>query len=459
MLQQEVDFTGAQSQNSQEEGRDQVVKDDTFEMLRPYFKEIGPIVTLTAEQEVALAKRVDAHTAGLRETILGVPFAARFVVERWSDLRSAERVTATMSAVPADRREADASARMDRALKRVALLLDRRDKLCGNYQARPSAAKLAKLDQDMQRALLRANLSPALFDEMLVALREREALLSRRASGTGARTSRQQLEFEIGLGAKEFRERMRIIDTEELELHAARNEFTRHNLKLVIRVAKEFRGMGISMADLVQEGNLGLIHAVGKFEHARGFKFSTYAVWWIRQAMIRAIQNQSRTIRLPSHVYDRSMRYQRVLKQLGTSLGRTPTDKEMAKELGISEKQVEQLSRIRQKPASLDAPIRNSEEDSMADLLEDPDAIDPVDEIHRERLTGSVNSLLVHLSERERDVLSQRFGLGGQPGRTLQEIASLLGLSRERVRQIQAGAISRLRELGLEQGLFDGAGI
>ena len=284
-------------------------------------------------------------------------------------------------------------------------------------------------------------------------------LLSKRSSGAGSRTSRQQLEFELGLSAKEFRARMRKIEKEENGLHDARNEFTRHNLKLVIRVAKEFRGMGIAMPDLVQEGNLGLIHAVGKFEHSRGFKFSTYAVWWIRQAMIRAIQNQSRTIRLPSHVYDRSMRYQRVLKQLGTSLGRTPTDKELAKELGISEKQVEQLSRIRQKPASLDAPIRNSEEDSMADLLEDPDAIDPVDELHRERLTGSVNSLLVHLSERERDVLSQRFGLGGQPGRTLQEIASLLGLSRERVRQIQAGAIARLRELGLEQGLFDGAGI
>ena len=458
MLQQEIDFTSAETLNS-EEASERVVQDDTFEMLRPYFREIGPIETLTAEEEVALAKRVDAHTAGLRREIFGIPFAARFVVERWSDLRSAERVTATMSAVPADRREADASARMDRALRRVALLLDRRDKQCGNYQARLSAAKLAELDQDIQRALTRANLSPNLQGEILRELREREALLSRRGSGTGTRTSRQQLEFEVGLPAKEFRARMERIEEEERGLHQARNEFTRHNLKLVIRVAKEFRGMGISMPDLVQEGNLGLIHAVGKFEHLRGFKFSTYAVWWIRQAMIRAIQNQSRTIRLPSHVYDRSMRFQRLFKQLSTSLGRPPTTKELAKELGMSEKQVEMLNQIRQKPTSLDAPIRNAEEESMGDLIEDAGATDPVDEIHRERLTGALASLLVHLSERERDVLSQRFGLAGNPGHTLQEIADLLGLSRERVRQIQAGAIARLRELGAERGLFDACGL
>lgn len=457
MLQRESDFHGAETHQAEEES-DRVVKDDTFEMLRPYFREIGPVETLSAEEEVALAKRVDAHTAGLRREILGIPFAARFVVDRWSELRSAERVTATMSAVPADRREADASARMDRALRRVALLLDQRDKLCGNYQARPSEKKLARLDQDLQRGLIRANLSPTLLDEILEALRERAALLSQRRGGSGARASRQQLEFEIGLPAAEFRTRMRKVDTEERGLHEARNEFTQHNLKLVIRVAKEFRGMGISMPDLVQEGNLGLIHAVGKFEHARGFKFSTYAVWWIRQAMIRAIQNQSRTIRLPSHVYDRSMRFQRVHKQLLTSLGRTPTSKELADELGISEKQVEMLSQVRQKPASINAPIRNSEEESMADLLEDTEAIDPVDELHREHLTGSLDSLLVHLSDRERDVLSQRFGLAGKPSHTLQEIANLLGLSRERVRQIQAGAIARLRELGAERGLFEAPG-
>jgi RNA polymerase sigma factor (sigma-70 family) len=153
------------------------------------------------------------------------------------------------------------------------------------------------------------------------------------------------------------------------------------------------------------------------------------------------------------------MRFQRVLKQLSTSLGRTPTHKELAEELGVNEKQIEMLSRIRQKPTSLDAPIRNSEEESVGDLIEDTEAVNPVDELHRERLTGTLDSMLAHLSERERDVLSQRFGLAGKPGHTLQEIADLLGLSRERVRQIQAGAIARLRELGAERGLFEAPGL
>ncbi len=458
MLQGESELASAENEREERESS-RSVQSDTFEMLRPYFREIAPVETLTAEQEVELSKRVDAHTSGLRREIFGIPFSARFVVERWNALRDAERVTATMSAVPADRRPADASAKMDRALRRIALLLDRRDKLSGRYQGRPSAEKLAQIDRDVQRGLLRANLAPVLIDEILAALREREAQLAPRGGRSGGRVSRSHLEFEVGFSAKEFRARMKRIAREEEGLHEARNEFTRHNLKLVIRVAKEFRGMGISMPDLVQEGNLGLIHAVGKFEHARGFKFSTYAVWWIRQAMIRAIQNQSRTVRLPSHVYDRSLRYKRVLEQLSISLGRTPTTKELAEELEIPEKQVEALGRLRQKPTSLDAPIRNSEEESLADLIEDTEAANPVDEIHREQLTGALDSLLVHLNERERDVLSQRFGLGGQPGRTLQEIANFLGLSRERVRQIQAGAIARLRELGLERGLFDAPGL
>jgi len=458
MLQGESELASAETEH-EKRGSGRSAQSDTFEMLRPYFREIAPVETLTAEQEVALSKRVDAHTAGLRREIFAIPFAARFVVERWNELRDAERVTATMSAVPADRRPADASARMDRALRRIALLLDRRDKLSGRYQGRPSAEKLAQIDRDMQRGLLRANLAPVLIDEILVAFRERAGHLSPRGRRSGDRVSRSHLEFEVGLSAKEFRARIKRIAREEESLHEARNEFTRHNLKLVIRVAKEFRGMGISMPDLVQEGNLGLIHAVGKFEHSRGFKFSTYAVWWIRQAMIRAIQNQSRTVRLPSHVYDRSLRYKRVLEQLSISLGRTPTTQELAEELGIQEKQVEALGRLRQKPTSLDAPIRNSEEESLGDLIEDTEATNPVDDIHREQLTGALNTLLVHLNDRERDVLSQRFGLGGQPGRTLQEIANYLGLSRERVRQIQAGAIAQLRELGLERGLFDAPGL
>ena len=308
MLQQEVDFPSGDTQHSEEES-DRVVKDDTFEMLRPYFREIGPVETLTAEQEVALAKRVDAHTAGLRREILGIPFAARFVVERWSELRSAERVTATMSAVPADRREADASARMDRALRRVALLLDRRDKLSGEA-TRPAFDGEARATRPGHAA--RADPGEPLTDpdrrdpEGASRARERSSSRAQLRGGSPHLASAAGIRGRP-LGEGVPRAHADGSSKEESGLHEARNEFIRHNLKLVVQVAKDYRNLGLSFPDLIQEGQPRPDPGGRRSSTtARGFKFSTYAVWWIRQALVRAIQNHSRTIRLPSHVYDRS---------------------------------------------------------------------------------------------------------------------------------------------------------
>jgi len=426
-----------------EAGTRRSAPDDGFNVLRPYFREIGRLETLSSEQEIALAKAVEDYTRAMRREILGIPLAARLMVGRWSELRSANHVTAKLSGLPPDRRPPDASARMDDALQRVAILLDRRDKLHGDGGRPPSSQKLARIDQEMQRILVGANLSASLLDELLGTLREREALLERTGSSWEAciATSEQ----EIGLPPAEFRERMGRIQRAESRLHEARNELVQRNLKLVVKVAKEFRGMGLSFPDLVQEGSLGVFHAVGKFDHRRGFKFSTYAVWWIRQAIVRAIQKHSRTIRLPSHVYERTRRFRQTRERLSAELGRTPTPQELAEELEIDEKQVDTLMRIGLRPASLDAPVKEAENESLGDLLEDPAAPNPVEELHRAWLTQTIESLLLSLSPRERDVLSWRFGLGDEPALTLEEIAGRLELSRERVRQIQVGAIRRLR--------------
>ncbi len=174
------------------------------------------------------------------------------------------------------------------------------------------------------------------------------------------------------------------IQQAESRLQEARNELIRRNLKLVVKVAKEFRGMGVSFPDLVQEGSLGVLHAVGKFDYRRGFKFSTYAVWWIRQAMIRAIQQQSRTIRLPSRVYDRT-RHLRQARESGSPPSSVAPQRRRssAEELEIDEHQVDELMRIDQKPASLDAPLKQAGNESFGDLLEDPATPDPVEELHR----------------------------------------------------------------------------
>jgi RNA polymerase primary sigma factor len=429
------------TQGEAETGRS--LADDGFKVLRPYFREIGRLETLAPEQEVALAKAVEDYTRTMQREILGIPLAARLMVERWSELRSANHVTAKLSDLPPDRRPADASARMDDALERVAILLDRRDKLQGDGGRRPSSAKLARIDREMQRILVDANLSSLLLDEILGTLREREALLERAESSWEA--SMATSEQEVGLPPAEFRERMARIQRAEGCLHEARNELVQRNLKLTVKVAKQFRGMGLAFSDLVQEGSLGLFHAVAKFDHRRGFKFSTYAVWWIRQAIVRAIQQHSRTIRLPSHVHDRARRFRQTRERLSAEFGCTPTPGELAEELEVDEKQVEMLTRIDQRPASLDAPVHPVEDASLGDLLEDPKALDPVEELHQAWLMREIESLLLGLSSRERDVLSWKFGLAGERGLTLQEIADRIGLSRERVRQIQVTAIRKIR--------------
>lgn len=425
-------------------GEDQrVVSDDGYGMLRPYFRAIGPLETLTSEQEVALAKAIEDYTRAMRREILSIPLSARLLVARWSELRSANRVTATLSALPPDRRPPDASERMDEALRSVAILLDRRDELRGGDHEPSSLAEQEAIDLELRRILLAANFSPPLLDELLRTLRARRALLERARTSWSAFVAASQQ--EIGLPPAEFQERMGRIDQAESRLIEARNELLQRNLKLCVKVAKEFRGMGVDFPDLVQEGSLGLLHAVGKFDYRRGFKFSTYAIWWIRQAILRAIQTHSRTIRLPSNVYDLARRVRRTRERLSIELGRTPTREELAEGLEIDENQVERLMRIDQKTASLDAPVKSTESESLSDFLEDPATPNPVEELHQASLMQTVDSLLLDLRPRERDVLSWRFGLGGERALTLQEIADRLELSRERVRQIQVEAITKLR--------------
>jgi RNA polymerase primary sigma factor len=228
-----------------------------------------------------------------------------------------------------------------------------------------------------------------------------------------------------------------------------KNRFAHHNLKLVVTISKDFRGLGLSFPDLVQEGNIGLIRAVEKFEWRRGFKFSTYAVWWIRQALIRAIQNQSRTIRIPSHKYDDLRWLDETRNELERNLGRLPHTRELAAAMDVSEERVSELQRIAPEPSSLDAELAGGREGgrerSRGDLLSDPDAIEPGNALDHSRMAPETQRALAYLEPREQSVLRWRFGLDGSPEHTLQEIGERLGLSRERARQIEGRALAKLR--------------
>jgi RNA polymerase primary sigma factor len=448
--------------------RDRASISELRESLAAYLADIAETPTLDREQEIILSKEIRSADHELRDAVLCVPWAANEVVRIWRDLQTQGRVTGKMSESFGSG-GVDGKAltkKLDDALAKVERLLGKRGQLEGDREAED------KLDKRAARLLRAADLSTKIMAQLRDGLVEYEARFDavqreraslddprRRPRSEAGRSRRRRelrrlaeqrraVEAEVGLPWDQFDRLAKLMNEAWDRLTHHKNLFLEHNLKLVVAIAKDYQDMGVPFIDLIQEGNIGLVRAVEKFDAERGFKFSTYAVWWIRQALVRAIQNQSRTIRIPSHLHEDLRKYQRARASLETELARDPTAPEIAKAAGISLEHAQRLERIVRDPISLENPVPGTDDKKLIDTLKDPSAPSHAENLDRQRLESATGSALARLPERERQILQWRFGLDGEREHTLEEIGRLLGLSRERVRQLEARALAQLRGAG-----------
>jgi RNA polymerase primary sigma factor len=408
----------------------------TADALDAYIRSIGATPILSREQTFDLAKRMETNNEAFRQAIYAIPGTAREVLKRWEARKASGHVTAALAEGYRDGSGRDWSRVIDRALGKLQPLVERRETLAARSSAR-AARELAQIDQEVEARLASSGLAWDLVRDIYE--RFRKLVDNRRAVRSGSARAR------LGMGVPAARNQLETARKELDQLDRIKQVFVTHNLKLVVRVAREFRNLGVPYLDLIQEGNLGLIRAVEKFDYRRGFKFSTYAVWWIRQALIRAVQNHSRTVRAPSHMYEYQLRYRRLVEDLRRRLRRNPTREELAKALEVTPETVDRIMSTMTPITSIHAVIGGTDDLVFEDTLEDETTADPVDAIDREELRSELEEMLRTLEPRERQILEWRYSLEGDEGLTLAEIGDRIGLSRERVRQLEARALRKLR--------------